>query len=209
MRREFQWILLTAITGALLHAQSNSAVMHDNPHVRVLTTTLGPHQSASQQEHARDRVWIFLGSGQMRRTAPDGRAETVEFKDGEVRWTPASGPYVNENISDRPMQVIEIEIKGAPQPPVELTELDPLKVDPMHYKLVLENDHVRVVRVNFGPLENGVVHQHVRNYLVTYMTPQAKGDRGEVRPHLDEGTTTHTENNPLDRAVERIAVELK
>jgi hypothetical protein len=74
---------------------------------------------------------------------------------------------------------------------------------------VLENDAVRVVRVNFGPLENGVVHQHVRNYFVVYMTRQAKGDRGEVRPHLDEGTTTHTENNPLNQAVERIAVELK
>jgi hypothetical protein len=30
-----------------------------------------------------------------------------------------------------------------------------------------------------------------------------------VRLHLDEGTTTHTENNPLNKAVERIAVELK
>ena len=41
------------------------------------------------------------------------------------------------------------------------------------------------------------------------MTKQAKGDRGDVHLHFDEGSTTHTENNPLDLAVERIAVELK
>ena len=103
--------------------------------------------------------------------------------------TPATNRY----------QLIEIELKGKPQPPVTITDLDPLKVDPKHYQLELENDHVRVVRVRFGPLENGVVHQHVRNYLVVYMTKQAKGDRGDVRLHFDEGTTTHTENNPLNQ----------
>jgi hypothetical protein len=88
-------------------------------------------------------------------------------------------------------------------------ELDPLKVNPKNYKLELENDYVRILRVNFGPLEKGVSHTHVRNYIVTYLTPQAKGDRGQVNPHFDEGTVTHTENNPMDWPVERVAVELK
>jgi hypothetical protein len=54
-----------------------------------------------------------------------------------------------------------------------------------------------------------MLHTHLRNYVVVYMTPQAKGNRGDINPHMNEGTVTHTENNPIDRAVERIAVELK
>ena len=189
-------------------AQAHSDVMHDNAHVRVVKTTMHPHQPAPSQEGLRDRVLVYLDGGRVNRTGPDGKVEKIEFKAGEVRWAP-SGTSIVENAGDQAFQVIEIELKGASQPPVAGPELDPLKVDPNHYRIELENERVRVVRVRFGPLENGVVHQHVRNYVVVYMTKQAKGDRGEVRLHLDEGTITHTENNPLNQPVERIAVELK
>jgi hypothetical protein len=184
--------------------------MQDNAHVRVTKFTLPPHQPSPQREHPRDRVLVHLDAGQIKKTYPDGKVDNVRFQAGEVTWAPAGGSsYSAENTGEKPFQVIEFELTGKQQPKVEIPGLDPLKADPKHYKLVLENDRVRVVRVNFGPLENGVVHTHVRNYLVTYMTQQAKGDRGDVRPHLDEGSTTHTENNPLNKPVERIAVELK
>ena len=197
-----------SVGGSLL-AQPHMDVMQDNAHVRVVKTTMEPHQPSPLQEHPRHRVLIHLDGGQMTKTARDGKVEQVEFQAGEVRWAPAGGSCISENTGEQAFQVIEFELKGKPQPAVTIPDLDPLKVDPKHYHLELENDHVRVVRVRFGPLENGVLHTHVRNYLVTYMTKQAKGDRGEVRPHLDEGTTTHTESNPLNQAVERIAVELK
>ena len=200
-------LALWAATG--LGAQPHSGVIYDNAHARVAKITLQPHQPVPLHEHALHRVLIYLDGGQMKTAAPDGKVEKLEFKAGDVRWAPARGAYASENTGDQPVQVIEIELKGKQQPAVTIPDLDPLKVDPKHYQLELENEHLRVVRVRFGPLENGVVHQHVRNYLVVYMSKQAKGDRGEVRLHLDEGTTTHTENNPLNQAVERIAVELK
>jgi hypothetical protein len=201
--------LLVSLAAAALPAQNQSDVMYDNPNVRVVKITLQPHQPVPPREHPLDRVLIYLDGGQMTRTSPDGKVEELEFKARDVRWAPGGGTYASENTGGQPFQIIAIELKGKQQPAVTITDMDPLKVDPKHYHLELENDHVRVVRVRFGPLENGVVHQHVRNYLVAYMTKQAKGDRGEVRLHLDEGTTTHTENNPLNQAVERIAVELK
>jgi mannose-6-phosphate isomerase-like protein (cupin superfamily) len=210
MRKFSMWTLLLALFAAIgLPAEPLSQVMYDNPHVRVLTTTLEPGHKVSLASHSRHRVLVFLDSGRMTRTAADGKSEKLEFKSGEVRWIPASGPGVTENVGDGPLQVVEIELKGKAQMPVVIPDLDPLQADPKHYSLELENDHVRVLRVRFGPLENGVVHTHVRNYVVVYMTHQAKGERGEVRLHLDEGRTTHTENNPLNQAVERIAVELK
>ena len=37
---------------------------------------------------------------------------------------------------------------------------DAVQVDPKHYKVELENDRVRVVRIRYGPREKSVMHQH-------------------------------------------------
>jgi hypothetical protein len=37
---------------------------------------------------------------------------------------------------------------------------DPVKVDPSHYKVELEKDRVRVLRINYGPRERSVMHGH-------------------------------------------------
>lgn len=194
---------------AALQAQAPSKVLHNNPHVRVLLTTMQPGEPIPVPAEGRNRVLIYFDSGRVTQTSADGDVETVQLEGGEVRWVPAAGPSVIENVTNRPIQMVQIELKAKQQPAVVVPDLDPIKVDPKHWTLELENDYVRVARVRFGPLEKGVRHQHVRNYLVVYMNQQAKGNRGNVNLHLDEGTTTHTEHNPLDQAVERIAIELK
>ena len=37
---------------------------------------------------------------------------------------------------------------------------DPAKVDSNHYKVVFENDDVRVLRITYGPGEKSVMHYH-------------------------------------------------
>src|SRR5574341_1816653 len=37
---------------------------------------------------------------------------------------------------------------------------DPVKVDAKHYKVVMENDQVRVLRITYGPHEKSVMHDH-------------------------------------------------
>jgi hypothetical protein len=142
----------------------------------------------------------------MLRTTPDGKTEKIEFKAGDVRWSPAEGRHKTEYIAGRPFQLVEIELKNKPQAPIPMSAIDPLQADPKHYSLEFENEQVRVLRVRFGPHEKGVLHEHALNHIVVYLTDQARGKTGEVR--LD-GQMTHTEENPLDHAVERIAVDLK
>ena len=36
-----------------------------------------------------------------------------------------------------------------------MTKLDPVAVDTKHYKVEFENEHVRVLRVHYGPHEKG------------------------------------------------------
>ena len=46
----------------------------------------------------------------------------------------------------------------APQP--EMAVQDPVKVDPKHYKVEIENERVRVLRINYGAHEKSVMHSH-------------------------------------------------
>ena len=153
-----------------------------------------------------NRVMVYLGDGKLKRITADGKAQTTEYKAGQVAWSPAEGPHISENVTDHPFQIVEIELKNKPQGHIDMPSNDPLKADPKHYSLEFENDQVRVLRVRFGPHEKGVMHEHKLPHIVVYLTDQAKGKAGEVR--LDEAMT-HTEENPLDHSVERIAIDLK
>ena len=87
----------------------------DTPQARVYVATLRPHTPVpARNGHATDRVLIYLDDGVMTRQDGDGQPQKIEFHRGEVRWRPASGAYVAENIGDHPIRILEIDLKGAP-----------------------------------------------------------------------------------------------
>ena len=54
-----------------------------------------------------------------------------------------------------------------PEPiPEPRLEWDPFKTDPKHFKVELENERVRVLRVCYGAHDVAVMHQHPRGLLV-------------------------------------------
>jgi hypothetical protein len=197
---------LFALVAVGMWGQAPSNVRIDSPQARVLVVTEEPHHRSALHEHSMNRVMIYLGSGQMIRTAAAGVVQKLDFKAGEVRWSPAEGQHTSEYITGQPFQLVEIELKNKPSGAVIMPARDPLKVDPKHYSLEFENDQVRVLRVRYGPHEKGVFHEHKLNHIVVYLTDQARGKAGEVRL---EDPNSHTEENALDHAVERIAIDLK
>jgi hypothetical protein len=149
---------------------------------------------------------VFLTDGQVALTSPAGQVEKIDFRKGDVKWRPASR-YSTENVTDHAIQVVEVQLRDKPlSPPPVLSKLDPLTVDPQHYKLEWENERVRVLRVRFGPMEKGQLHEHTFSNVVVYLNDQARGKLGEARM---DGPRTHSEENPLDRSVERVSVDLK
>jgi quercetin dioxygenase-like cupin family protein len=197
---------LVALGAMAMYAQTANNVKIDSPQARVLVVTEEPHHRSALHEHTMNRVMIYLGTGQFIRTSEAGVVQKLDFKPGDVRWSPAEGPHTSEYITDHSFRLVEIELKTQPHGAVTMPADDPLKVDPKHYSLEFENDQVRVLRVRFGPHEKGVPHQHKLNHIVVYLNDQARGKAGDVR--LDE-PMTHTEENPLDQPVERLAVDLK
>ena len=51
---------------------------------------------------------------------------------------------------------------------------DPVKVDAKHYKVELENKHVRVLRAQYGPHEKSVMHSHPATVIISMTDQDAK-----------------------------------
>jgi len=200
---------LLALAGAsVLQAQTAPAVEQrlDTPQARVIVVTLQPHAPVNARTgHATNRVIVYLDEGAMTRSEGE-QSNRIAFHRGDVRWVPASGPYIAENVSDRAIRILEIDLKGAPAGPAPATPLDPVKVDPRHYTVGFENEHVRVLRVHYYAHEKGEMHEHILNRVVVYLNDQPGAKADDVRV---SGAATHAEENASGQPADRIAVEIK
>src|SRR5262245_54446155 len=120
--------LFTLILAAQQNAPAPAAIEQklDTPQARVIVATLQPRTpSIARTGHATNRVLIYLDDGKMTRADGD-RKDTIEFHRGDVRWRPASGAYTAENISDHPIRILEVDLKGPPAGPLPATKIDPV-----------------------------------------------------------------------------------
>lgn len=200
-------LMASRASGQTPAATTSTATKLDTPQARVYVATLQPRTPArATSGHATHRVLVYLDNGVMTRQEGGGATQTIEFKRGDVRWRPASGAYVAENTSDHPIRILEIDLKGPPGAKVTFPKLDPPVVDKAHYSVMLENEFVRVLRVHYGPREDGALHEHLLNRVVVYLNDQPNAKADDVRM---AGPATHTEKNASDQAADRIAIELK
>jgi len=198
--------VLVTLSLFCLSADAQPNVKLENDQVHVIAVTAAPHRPSPLVERPLNRVMIYLDAGAVTWTGASGKVDKIEFPAGYVLWSPAGEPYKNENVSDHPIRIVEISLKNTAPKPLPKTKLDPVLVDPKHYKVEFENNQVRVLRIHYGPHENGAMHEHILNRVVTYLTDHPNNKAGDVRM---AGAATHTEENASDQAVERIAVELK
>ena len=96
---------------------------------------------------------------------------------------------------------------------------DPLVVAPDNYKLLLENDKVRVVEFKDAPGDKIPMHTHAGDYLVYFVAPMDRrfelpdGKTVDVQAPAGEarwlGPVTHTEENIGTEDAHVIIVEFK
>ena len=63
------------------------------------------------------------------------------------------------------MREIRVELKAAPK--AAPMKLDAVGIDPARYKVDFENERVRIVRLGFGPYEEGMMVEHPPRVLAT------------------------------------------
>jgi quercetin dioxygenase-like cupin family protein len=199
---------LIALAAVAAFAQTTPPPPINNDQVHVFLATEQPHRKGAVHEHPMNRVLIYLDPGTTEFTHPDAKSERREYKAGEAVWSPAGGLHTSENLTDKPVRIVEIELKNKPQPQAKMAVLktDPTKVDPKHYKVEFENAQVRVVRVHYGAGEKGPEHEHTLNHVIVYLNDQGDHKAGDFR---FDGVAKHPEENKLDRDVERVVVDIK
>ena len=213
------WSLLIWNAPIAVFAQTARTVV-DNDQVKVLSVDVAPHQKTKLHDHKVNRVMIYLQPGKQTIDYQDGKKALLNWKAGEAKWSPASGMHIAEITSDQPITIIEVELKNTGTSAKAGSQaLDPLKVDPKHYKLEFENAQVRVFRVKVGPKETIPLHEHALNRVVTYLTEQKvevktpDGKKELSQHHTGEaswgGPAKHTEVNLNDSLMEALVVELK
>jgi quercetin dioxygenase-like cupin family protein len=211
-------LLFISFCAVSAFAQSTTVV--DNDQVKVLKVTQSPHKKTSLHEHSVNRVMIYLQPGKQTFEYPDGKKSVLTWTAGEAKWSPAGGKHIAEITSDNPVTIVEVELKK-PGNPAKAAKpaLDPVKIDPKHYKVEFENDQVRVIRAKIGPKEIAPMHEHALNRIVTYITDQdfrVTGADGKVEtPKHKAGDVSfsppnkHKEENLTDKPFEVLVVELK
>jgi|SRR5579862_135535 len=95
---------------------------------------------------------------------------------------------------------------------------DPVKVDSKHYTVVFENEHVRVLKIHYGPHEKSVMHVHP-DAVVTFLTdshmkfttPDGKSEvrDGKAGDAVWTPAGPHLPENLSDKPFDAILVELK
>lgn len=187
----------------------------DNASVRVLEVTGKAGQKAAMHKHP-GYVVYNLADGSVRFTDAKGATSEAPSKVGEAMWRDAES-HASEVISD--IHALLFELKGMPKGRTVGGGVDDaVKVDPDHYKVLLDNDRVRVLEFRGAPGDTTPMHSHPD--YVTYSfnggktkftSPKGKpveamSQAGEVRWHKAE---THSGQNTGSAELRVLIVEIK
>jgi quercetin dioxygenase-like cupin family protein len=83
----------------------------ENEKVRVLRVSYGPHEKSAMHSHPASVAIFLTDDHRSRHTLPDGKSEELSGKAGEVKYMEA-WEHNPENLSDKPFEVIVIELKS-------------------------------------------------------------------------------------------------
>jgi quercetin dioxygenase-like cupin family protein len=199
-------------------AAANNRVPLENDDVRVVRALERPHVKGRPHKHDQNRVMIYFQGG-TQEFIEDGKKTVLTYKTGDVLWSPATGMHEPTLLTDEPVNIVEVLLKKPGGGKKVKTALDPVKVDPKHYKVEMENDQVRVLRVKFGAGEGAPLHEHQLNRVLVLLTDQniritgTGGDAFTVSNKAGEVSwglpVKHSEANLNKTPFEAIMVELK
>src|SRR5712691_10967304 len=112
-------ITVALIAAAAVYAQDPAVVnsktiqvKFENDRVRVLEAILPPGTKEQVHSHPAYVIYVVEG-GRYRNYASDGKVTEGEFKTGDVIFREPI-THAAENIGDKPMHFILVELKGAP-----------------------------------------------------------------------------------------------
>ena len=144
-------------------------VEFENDQIRVLRVHYPAHAKSPMHSHT-GRAVVAVTASHLRVMTSDGNTREVQRHAGEIYWGD-SVTHSAENLTDTPLETIEVEVKKANVPAVAvpartensskipLKEPVPVEMEP-HHHVVLQNQYVRVLDVLFPPGDPSLFHTH-------------------------------------------------
>lgn len=192
-------------------------VESENTQVRVLRFTEAPGAKLPMHSHPA-YVAVSLSNDVARYAFADGRSSEEKSKAGEATFSqPVT--HASDNIGDTTAEAIMIELKTKPAG-TDLTGSDDMvKTNPNACKVEVDNEYVRVTRVNLPAHGKLAMHKHPSNYVVVYVsggrskatTADGKSEESDIAP----GTVRvmkpgeHSNENLGDKPTDAIVIEWK
>jgi len=103
---------LILIPLGLVLAQTRPAPLQ-NDYVRVLMGIDQPvDKPGALHEHKQNRVMIYLDPGDMQIRYADGKIDNQHWKQGDIAWSPANGMHTSQNVSSKPIHIVEVELRN-------------------------------------------------------------------------------------------------
>ena len=128
----------------------------NNARVRVLEVTGKAGQKAPLHKHP-GYVVYNLADGSVRFTDAKGVTTDASLKAGEAMWRDAES-HASEVVSD--IHALLFELKGPAGHSHRGSGPDALSADPTHFKVLLDNEHVRVLEFTAAAGDKSPMHSH-------------------------------------------------
>ena len=162
-------------------------VLLDNNDVKVLEVTFGPGQSDNMHDHNPVTFYLVEG-GKAQVTLPDGTVNEREIPTGFTGHNTDKVRHQVKNIGENIIKIILVEHKKirSKSSTINKDYLFPEKVSPDVYKVLLENDNIKVLEVEFEPGQGDNMHDH--NPMIAYIL-----QGGKAQATLPDGTTNERE----------------
>lgn len=94
-------------------APKGKDVKADNNIVRMVEVTLAPGDKEPVHSHPA-HVYYALTEGKMKVTYADGKTENYDLKPGECGYSDAERPHSTENVGDKTIKFLLVELKEHP-----------------------------------------------------------------------------------------------
>ena len=194
-------------------------VLLENDDIKILEVTFAPGQSDNMHEHYPATVYIVEG-GKAQVTLPDGTVNEINPPSDFILHNPEKAKHQVKNIGDNTMKIILFERKNTRTVTDTKEELIlPEEVSPDVYKVLLDNDEVKVTEVTFKPGQGDEMHQHgvmsiygIKGGILQNTSPDGTVREMEVADGFvghRNTVTTHQMKNIGDTTVKVILVEHK